>query len=146
MRRLPNTPWSTTVILGVAVRSTSLALAIDHEAHRQAGAHQRRFLKRLKAVDRIPVDRLHQVAGLEAGGRGRAARLDPPDARHMFNPAEGHEHAGENDKGQNEIGDRSREHDRGAVPQRLTRRASTTDRPTGSLLAPSPTLAALASP
>ena len=123
-----------------------VALALDHEVHRQTGAHQRRFLKRFKAVDRIPVDRLYQVAGLKPGRRSRAARLDPPNARHMLNPAEGHEHAGENDEGQNEIRDRPREHDRGAVSQRLTgQRQRAVDRriAVGAL---DPTLAALASP
>ena len=123
-----------------------MALAVDDEAHRQTGAHQRRFLKRLKAVDRISVDRLHHVAGLEPGCRSRAAHLNPPNARHMLNPAEGHEHAGENDKSQDEIGDGSREHDRGPVPQRLTReRQRAIDRPiiVGAL---AQTLAALASP
>ena len=106
-----------------------VALAIDDEVHRQTGAHQRRFLKRFKAVDRIPVDRLYQVAGLKSGRRRRAARLDPPDARHMLNPAEGHEHAGKNDEGQDEIRDRPREHDRGPVSQWLTSQVSTSDRP-----------------
>ena len=39
----------------------------------------------------------------------------------MLNPPEGHEHAGENDEGQDEIRDRPCDHDRGPVPQRLTR-------------------------
>ena len=119
MRRLPKTPWSTTVTLRRRRDIDRLALAIDNEVHRQTGAHQRRFLKRFKAVDRIPVDRLYQVAGLKPGRRGRTARLDPPDARHMLNAPEGHEHAGENDEGQDEIRDRPREHDRRAVSQRL---------------------------
>src|ERR1700722_5050596 len=96
-----------------------LALAIDDEVHRKTGAHQGRFLKRFKAVDRIPVDRLYQVARLKPGRRRRAARLDSPDARHMFNAPEGHEHAGENDEGQDEIRDWPREHNRRAVSQWL---------------------------
>src|ERR1700722_1856779 len=96
-----------------------LALAIDNEVHRQTGAHQGRFLKRFKAVDRISVDRLYQVTGLKPGRRRRTARLDPPDSRHMFNAPERHEHASENDERQNKISDRSREHDRPAVSQWL---------------------------
>src|ERR1700723_1682663 len=88
------------------------ALALNDEGHRQTGAHQRRFLKRFKAIDRIPVDRLYQIAGLKPGGRGRGARLDPPNTRDMLNAAESHEHAGENDEGEDEIRDRPREHDR----------------------------------
>src|SRR5271168_4170375 len=87
-----------------------LALALNHEVHRQTGAHKRRFLKRFKAIDRIPVDRLYQIAGLKPGGRSRGACLDPANTRYMFNAPEGHEHAGENDEGQYEIRDRPREH------------------------------------
>ena len=122
-----------------------MALALDDEVHRQTGAHQRQFLKRFKAIDRIPVNRLYQVAGLKPGRRRRTARLDPPDARRMFDPAKGHEHAGENDESQDEIGDRPREHDRRPVSQRLTcQRQRPIDR--GSAPGLSPTLAALASP
>ncbi len=96
-----------------------LALAIDNEVHRQTGAHQGGFLKRFKAVDRISIDRLYQVAGLKPGRRRRTAGLDPSNARRMFNAPEGHEHAGENDEGQDEIRDRPREHNRCAVSQRL---------------------------
>ena len=122
-----------------------VALALDDEVHRQTGAHQGRFLKRFKAVDRIPVDRLYHVAGLKPGCRRWTARLDPPNARHVLDPAEGHEHAGENYEGEDEIRDRPREHDRGPVSQRLTRqRQRAIDRRIRR--APSPTLAALASP
>src|SRR3984885_4414171 len=89
----------------------AVALALYHEIHGQTGAHKRRFLKRFKAIDRIPVDRLYQIAGLKPGGRSRGARLDPANARHMLNSPEGHEHAGENDEGQDEISHRPRKHD-----------------------------------
>src|ERR1700722_16043853 len=97
-----------------------IALALHHEVHGQTGAHKRRFLKRFKAIDRIPIDRLYQIAGLKPRGRSRGARLDPANARHMLNSTEGHEHSGENDEGQDEIRDRPREYDRGAVAQGLT--------------------------
>ncbi len=75
-------------------------LPVDDEAHRQPGAHQRRFLKRFKAVDRLAVDRLDDVAGLKPRRRRRTVRLDPPDSGHMLDPAKGHEHPGENHEGQ----------------------------------------------
>src|ERR1700733_14950812 len=96
------------------------ALAVNHEVHGQTGAHQRRFLKRFKAIDRIPVNRLYQIAGLKPARRSRGASLDPAYTRHMLNAAEGHEHAGENDEGEDEIRDRPRDHDRCAVAQGLT--------------------------
>ena len=54
------------------------ALAFDDEAHRQAGAHQRRLLKLFEAVDRIPVDRLDEVAGLKPGCRRRTVGSTRP--------------------------------------------------------------------
>src|SRR5580693_3821461 len=96
------------------------ALALNHEVHGQTGAHKRRFLKRFKAIDRIPVDPLHQIAGLKPGSRSRGARLYPANASHMLNSPEGHEHAGENDERQYEICNRPGEHDRRAVAQGLT--------------------------
>src|SRR5271154_3285458 len=92
-----------------------VALALNHEVHGQTGAHKGRFLKRFKAIDQTPVDRLYQVARLKPGGRSRGAHPYPANTRHMLNAPEGHEHAGENDEGQYEIRDRPREHDRGAV-------------------------------
>src|ERR1700753_1939260 len=88
------------------------ALTLDYKSHRQAGAHQRRFLKRFKAIDRISVNRLYEIASLKASGRGRGAGLDPTYARYMLDTAESHEHAGENDKGEDEIGDGPGEHNR----------------------------------
>src|SRR6202453_3931341 len=96
------------------------ALALNHEVHGQTGAHKRRFLKRFKAIDRIPVDPLHQIAGLKPGSRSRGARLYPANASHMLNSPEGHEHAAENDERQYEICNRPCEHDRRAVAQGLT--------------------------
>src|ERR1700747_2499726 len=72
------------------------ALALDNEIHRQARAHQPRFLERFKAFDRIPVDHLYPLASLDSRYRRWTARLHPPDARRMLNPAKGQEHAGEN--------------------------------------------------
>ncbi len=78
------------------------------------------FLQPFEIVDGLAVDRFHQIARLKAGGRSRAVRFDPPDARHVFDATEGHKHSGENNEGQDEIGDRPCEHDRSAIAQPLS--------------------------
>ena len=107
------------------------ALAFDDEAHRQTRAHQRQFLKLFKAVDRIPIDRLDEVAGLKPGRRRRTVGLDSADARQMLHPAKGHEHAGEDHEGQNEIGDRPRQPRSPRGCATAARPRSTSGRPMG---------------
>ena len=96
-----------------------VSLAFNDETHRQAGAHQRRFLQRLETVDRLAIDGFDQVSGPETGRGRRAVQFDPPDAGRVLDPAEGHEHPGEDHERQDEIGDRPGQHDRRPVEQRL---------------------------
>lgn len=70
----------------------------------------------------MAVDRLDKIAALEARRSRGTVGFDPSDAGHVLNPAKRHEHAGENHESENEIGDWSGEHDRGAIDKRLTRK------------------------
>ena len=93
--------------------------SFDDEAHRQAGAEQGRLLQVLEGGDRPTVDRLDQIADLEAGQRGGRARFDRADARRLLGAAEDDEQGGEDRDGKKEIGERARRHDRGAIGERL---------------------------
>ena len=117
--RFPSTPWSTTLIVRRGRQLHIGAAPIDDEGHRQAGAHDGGLLERLEAADRAAVHGLYEVAGGEAGVGRRASGLDAPDPGHVLDPAEDHEHAGENHKRQQEIRDRAGEHDGGPVRHRL---------------------------
>src|SRR5579871_457369 len=94
-------------------------LPVDDEIHWQAGAHQGRFLKRFKALDRLAVNRLYDVAGLKTARRRRTVRLDPPDSGHVLNAAKGHKHSGKNHERQQKVGNWPSSHDRRPVAQRL---------------------------
>ena len=92
---------------------------LDDEAHRQAGAEQRRLLQVLEGGDRPAVDRLDEIADLKSGQRGGRARLDRADARRLLGAAEDHEQGGEDRHGEDEIGERACRDDRGAIGERL---------------------------
>ena len=66
-------------------------------------------------VDRRPVDRLDDVAGLEAGGGGGGSGNDAIDARSQVLLAVEAENGRENDDRQKEIGDRAGGHDGGTL-------------------------------
>ena len=94
--------------------------ALDDERHRQPGAQHRRLLQVLKRRDRRAVDRLDEVARPEIPLARPATRLRRAPIRGaVLESAEDHEQRGENDEGEDEIGDRPGRDDRGAIAQRL---------------------------
>ena len=103
----------------MAVRRVSLSRSLDDEAHRQAGAEQGLLLQVLEGGDRSSVDRFDQIADLESGRSGGRAWIDRADARRLLGAAEDDEQRGEDRHGEDEIGERARRHDRGAIGERL---------------------------
>ena len=67
------------------------------------------------------VDRQHEIAGAQAGALGGAAGDDLIDPRDQHLLAEEIGRAGEDQDRQQEVGDRPRGHDRGALAERLSR-------------------------
>ncbi len=93
--------------------------ALDDERHRQPRAQHRGLLQVLKRLDRLAVDRLDEVARHESRALGGRSGFDAADPRGVLGPAESHEKRGENDEGENEVGDRPGRDDRRAIAQRL---------------------------
>src|SRR6185312_9229759 len=93
--------------------------AVNDDLQRHAGADADDALHVGEAVDRLAVDRRHEVAGLEAGRLRRAARLHGVDPRARDLAADGAENDGEDDDREYEIGDRTGRDDRGTRADRL---------------------------
>jgi hypothetical protein len=98
-----------------------LTRTVDDEVHRQPGIQKRRLLHVLEVKNRLSVDRLDDVAQLEARiGRGGIG-LYKTDAGDVLGAAEDHEKTGEHDERQHKVGGRARGDDRRSVQQRLSR-------------------------
>ena len=84
-----------------------LAVAIDDEMKRLVGARADDALHLAEALDGLAVDADHPVARQEAGPLGGAARIDDIDLGGGDALAEQGENGGEDDDGEEEIGDRT---------------------------------------
>ena len=76
-----------------------------------------------EVIDSATIDRSDEVAGLEARHGGRAARLDRGDPRHRDLLAEHHEDGGKKHDREDEIGERTGDHDGSAATDRLAEEA-----------------------
>ncbi len=104
---------------GVAVMSTDLAVAVDHEMERLIGAHADDALHLAEALDGLAVDADHPVARQESGPFCGAARVDDIDLCRRDALAEHGENRRKDHDRQNEVGDRTRGDHRGAGRQWL---------------------------
>ena len=103
-----------------------LFVAKDHDMQLLIGGSRYHFLELRETLDGLAVDRLHHVARAKTRRGARAARLDDGNSRrhdHLSVNQHGlpeiSEYSRENRDGQKEIGERTGEHDRGALPDRL---------------------------
>ena len=99
------------------------AAALDLERQRLAGAGAHDLLHIGEALDRSSVDRKDQVAGLEAGRLGGAARLNGVDPGRHIRLAKDHEECSENSYGQYEICRRAGHDDGRSASDRLMNEA-----------------------
>ncbi len=98
----------------------------DDEVQRRSGAAGDDAVHRVEIGDRLAVDALDQVAGLEAGLRRRAVRIDRRDPGGQLEAASEPDRAGKQQDREDEVRHRPGDDDRRALGDRLGREA---DRP-----------------
>jgi hypothetical protein len=119
-RLMPSTPkrWTlpklSLISLSCGGKREFGVFPLDHDLERVARGDAHDALHVGKAVDLLAVNRQNEIARLEAGGGGGAARLYGVDPRAGALLADDHENAGENGNRQHEVRDRAGRYNRSA--------------------------------